>query len=79
LTIEGPTAVAKAEGVFEYDIKFCASADVDPNKSYDTFQKNLGGSGLPITEDPSAAPAGSSASTVLAALGVTAAAVVVAL
>jgi hypothetical protein len=74
LTVTGPNT---KDGVSEYDIKFCASADVDPTKSLDTFQKNLAGSGLPVTDAP--APAGSSASTLLATLGVTAAALVVAL
>jgi hypothetical protein len=79
LTVVGPIEVPKAEGVFEYDIKFCASADVDADKSYDTFQKNLGGSGLPVTEDPSNSATTGAASSVLAAFGVTAAAVMFAL
>jgi hypothetical protein len=74
LTVTGPNT---KDGVSEYDIKFCASADVDPNKSYDTFQKNLAGSGLPVADSP--APAGSSASSIAAALGLSVAAVVVAL
>jgi len=73
LTVKGPSTDSK--GVSEYDIQFCASADVDPNKSYDTFQKNLAGSGLPVTDPNASGTTASDASSVVAAFAVTAAAI----